>query len=193
MKTKNYKVHIPSIYIIFFAIIICNIIILDLFLIKTLFQTKTSVLGESTLIGTDQCPNSCISQFKNYLNLQSDTAKEYFIPLGSGSNLSDNWTDITGAEATIDTSQYRQIKKVIFEATIQVPTGNQTVWVRLFNVTDKHPVWYSEISMNGTGPILLTSQPISLDVGNKTYQVQMKNQLQFTASLNQSRIRLQTY
>lgn len=113
--------------------------------------------------------------------------KDNFIPLGSGTTTAKDWTDVAGAQATIDFNQYSPINKIIFEASVNVPTGNQTVSVRLFNVTDKHPVWYSEVTANNS-PAYLISSPIIYDLGAKTYQVQMKTQLGFSADLTQSRI-----
>jgi hypothetical protein len=190
MKTHRNKLPVLNLMQLLFGIICLNLLVLDFFLVKS-YITGTSVLGESTV--AESCPTSCIDKFSQYVSRTNQTAGETFVPLGSGSGYSNDWSDVTGALATIDTSKFNRIKKVTFEATLQDPTGNQTVWVRLFNVTDKHPVWYSEVSMDGTGPILLTSQPITLDSGNKTYQVQLKTQLGYAASLTQSRIHIITY
>ena len=64
--------------------------------------------------------------------------------------------------------------------------------MRLYNVTDKHPVWFSDVSLEGGTPALLISKPITLDSGNKTYQVQMKTSLKFQAFLDQSRLHIIT-
>lgn len=165
-----------------------NLLILDYLVVQNI-QSKPFVLGETT---TASCPSACLTAINNITGGTGATTKEYFVPLGAGSNDTDQWVDVAGLQASIDTTQYRRIKKAVFEATIQVPTGNQLVYVRLFNTTDKHPVWFSELSMSGNGPILLTA-PITLDTGNKLYQVQMKTQLKFTANLTQSRIRITTY
>lgn len=170
--------------------VLANLLVLDFFIIKSL-TSQTSVLGESTSVN-NICPQSCLDKFTQYNSLNSNSAKEVYIPLGTGSGFMDDWTDITGAGAYVDSTQYRKIKKITFEATVQVPNGNQTVWVRLFNATDKHPVWYSEVSMDGAGPTALISSPINFDPGNKYYQVQLKTQLRFPANLTQSRIHILT-
>lgn len=126
-------------------------------------------------------------------SLEQSSVREFFVPLGSGTNTTDEWTDIPGAQAYIDRSKYGSIKSVIFEASVYIPNGNQIIWVRLFNVTDKHPVWLSEMSHEGGAPKLLVSQPITLDSGNKLYQAQMKNQLKDKTNLVQSRVRITTY
>jgi len=119
--------------------------------------------------------------------------KEYYVPLGSGTNASDDWTDVAGASASIDTAAYGKIKRVALEATISQPVSSQKIWVRLYNASDKHPVWYSEVSTDNAGPILLTSSALSLDSGNKLYQVQMKTQLKGVTHLTQSRVHITTY
>lgn len=114
--------------------------------------------------------------------------KEYFITLGSGSSQAGDWTDVPGLTAQIDFGSYTGIKEVHFEASVVIPTANETASVRLFNVTDKHPVWYSEITLeNGQ---FVSSNPVIYDTGSKLYQVQMKTSLQFMANLIQSRIHI---
>lgn len=117
--------------------------------------------------------------------------REYNVFLGSGLNNSSEWQDVPGVQTYLDSTKYGQITTVTFDATIEVPTGNQKVWIRLYNVTDKHPVWYSELSMEGNGPTLLsTSQTLPLGNGNKLYQVQMKSQLKYDAFVRSARIRI---
>lgn len=118
--------------------------------------------------------------------------KEFFVPLGTGSNSSDDWQDVGGLKATLNSANFGNIKTVTFEASVRIPTGNETAYVRLYNATDKHPVWFSDVSLEGGTPQLLISKPITLDSGNKTYQVQMKTSLKYTAFLDQSRLHIIT-
>ncbi len=113
---------------------------------------------------------------------------DYFIPLGSGTNQTNDWANITGAQVSVDFGQYQNIKEIRFETTVSTPTSSQIVWVRLFNTTDKHPVWFSEVQTQGEASAYLVSQPIAYDIGLKTYQVQMKTQLQGLTNLTQARI-----
>jgi hypothetical protein len=114
--------------------------------------------------------------------------KEYFVPLGTGSNQSTDWTDVAGAQATLNFGNYQHIKEVTFEVAVNVPTANETVSLRLFNETDHHPVWYSDVTLtNGQYGV---SAPIVWDSGDKVYQVQMKTQLGYVANLTQSRIHI---
>jgi hypothetical protein len=190
MKSKSHKVIISLLPALIIGSVILNLLLLDFLVIKALYK-NSAVLGESTEI-SGSCPTSCIQKFSQYISSNNSTAKEIYIPLGAGSGFSNDWTDISGAQATIDSTQYRRIKKVTFEASVTVPTGNQSISLRLFNTTDKHPVWYSDVTMEGIGPTLLTSPEINLDPGNKVYQVQLKTQLGYPATLTQARIHILT-
>lgn len=121
---------------------------------------------------------------------QNTSVKDYYVPLGSGTNQSGDWEDVVGAQAIVDFGQYSNIKEIRFEASVTVPTANQSVWVRLYNKTDKHPVWLSDVAMGTNSSAYLTSSPIAYDTGEKLYQVQMKTQLQATANLTQARIHI---
>ena len=138
---------------------ILNLFIVDGWILIKVISSGTDVLGESV----SACPQACI----NYINQSSTggtSAREYFIPLGTGINQTDEWQDVDGAQAYVDSTQYRKLKKVTFEATLEIPAGAQISYVRLFNATDKHPVWYSEISTGGSNPQLLVSSPITLEM-----------------------------
>lgn len=127
-------------------------------------------------------------------NAAESSVKEFFIPFGSGSATSDDWEDVGGLQANIDSTKYGKIKSAVFEASVRIPTNNEYAYVRLYNVTDKHPVWNSEVYFpGGSAATLLTSQSISLDAGAKLYKVQMKTQLKYQAFLDQSRLHITTY
>lgn len=177
---------------------------------KSQQSVENNSLTESTSVSVldNACPVACTteiyqatsslklsqtntSQPTSKVLVDTSSVKEYFITLGTGSVSSDEWTDISGIQAAIDSTLYKSIKKVTFEASLEIPTGNGTGYVRLYNVTDKHPVWYSEMILEGQTGKLLTSNPITLDKGSKTYQVQMKNSLRSTTILNQARVHIQ--
>lgn len=102
--------------------------------------------------------------------------KEAFVPLSTGSTQANDWEDIPGMTATINTANYSKIKSTVFEIALRIPTANGTVYARLFNKTDKHPVWFSEVTSEG--PLsTIKKATVTLDNGEKLYQVQMKNTL----------------
>jgi hypothetical protein len=121
----------------------------------------------------------------------SSSVKEYFIPFGSGSTQNNQWEDIPGVEAYIDTKSYAQIQTVYFEVSMGIPTKNGVVSARLYNVTDQHPVWFSEVSTDSDTSKLVTTQ-IKLDPGNKQYRVQMKTTLSYTSVLDFARVKIIT-
>ena len=164
---------------------------------------NTTITNNNVLQNNNSCSAGCISQIKQATaaataKTQTTTTintgvSEFFVPLGSGSVASTEWQAVTGAQAYVDTRNYGRIKKVTFEASVNVPTGNETVNVMLFNMTAGHPVWNSTVFFSGgTNAQLLISQPITLDPGNNLYQVQMQTQLTFPANLNQARIHILT-
>lgn len=122
-----------------------------------------------------------------------NTIKEFFIPLGSGSSTAADWTDVPGVKAEVDSTRYGTIQKVLFEASVHVSNTNQIVEVRLYNETDKYVVSNSEfLYPSGTSQNFRIAE-IQLGQGAKTYKVQMKTQLQYTAVLDQARIHITTY
>lgn len=117
----------------------------------------------------------------------SSSVKEYFIPFGTGSSSSNEWTDVPGVQTAVDFGNYPNIKEVRFEVTINIPGSSQIVNIRLFNVTDKHSVWFSDVTTT-TNNAYVVSEPIVYDTGNKIYKVQIKTQLGYAANLTQARI-----
>lgn len=118
------------------------------------------------------------------------SVREYFVPMGVGSGNPGDWTSVDGLAATIDTSDYGSIKSAVFEITIRVPTGNQTVGARLISIGNYATVPGSEVSMSGGKTTLLTSAPLTLTPGSNLYQVQLKTQLQYPAYVDMARIRI---
>jgi len=167
MKSKKTIVVTNTPVLVF--LLVFGLIVLMFLLIR---QTNRNVLGTTDTVAT------------------VNTVKEFYVPLGTGTVGFSIKLDVKGAAAYIDTKLYGKFKKVTFEASVSVPSG--TASVRLFNATDKHPVWYSEMTLANAGPELLTSSAIALDSGNKLYQVQMKSQLGATTNLLQARVHIIT-
>jgi hypothetical protein len=180
------------------------------------FENITNQVVDKATPNPNICPQSCISQINQVLAsnkpavliptstptainnpspLQNSTSqvKEYYVPFGSGTGTSSDWQDVPGLQATINSNSYGNIKSAVFEVSLHIPNGNQTASVRLFNFTDGHPVWNSEVDFNGNvNSVLLVSPNVILDSGNKLYKVQIKTQLQFEATLDQSRLHIIT-
>lgn len=197
-------------------IILLNLLYLDIVVFQKIKQNPSSLLEFSD---NGQCSSACVTKINEavssltnilptltssssptptktppvFSGSSSSVAKEYYVPFGSGSGSSSDWQDVPGLQAYVDSTAYQNIKQVVFEASLHIPTGNETASVRLYNATDGHPVWNSEVNFNGnTLSVFLSSQPVSLDIGNKLYKVQMKTQLQYPAILDQSRLHITT-
>lgn len=218
MYQNEYPTH-TKIFIFLFFLIAVNLLVLDYWeiikfnknSINLSFQTPkaVSVTNIPTTTPDLSCPKSCIQEINiatssiklspavtvvQSVKSDSSQVKEFFVPIGSGTNSTDDWEDVPGLQVSVDSNQYGKIKKAVFEATVRVPTLDQWVKVRLYNVTDKHAVWPSEVNFTiGSQPSLLISQLFTLDSGVKTYQVQMKTQIKHPSYLDQSRIHITTY
>lgn len=123
---------------------------------------------------------------------QIKAVKEFFVPLGTGTGKSADWSAIDGIGAKIDPSDYGDIKQITFEVTAWIPTGNQQIWIRLYNANTYQSVAGSEVTLSGGTATLLTSSPITLTSGNNLYQVQMKAQLQANTNIDMARLRIKT-
>lgn len=189
---KEIKIGFLVTGIVIFALL-ANVIYLNLAIFKKEPQvTSVQKPQESIIPLSSPTPSTPFVpvDLKSSNSQNSNSIKDYFIPLGSGTNQASDWADVIGAKVTVDLNQYQNIKEIRFEASVAVPTANESVSVRIFNVTDKHPVWNSEVTMNSGSSAYLTSSPIIYDTGSKLYQVQMKTQLQDSATLTQGRIHI---
>lgn len=119
-------------------------------------------------------------------------AGEFYITFGSGQLKADDWEDVPGLAVYIDNTKYGNIKKVTFEVSMKILNAHGTSFARVFNATDNHPVWSSEISTESDKSQLIVSSPITLDLGNKLYKVQLKNTIKEVTIIDQARIRIIT-
>jgi hypothetical protein len=177
-------------------LLLANVIYLNIHLLQKLESAESNTTASSEIPSPSLAPVSeniptpqPKAQTPIVVNEQSPI-KDYFIPLGSGTSQASEWTDVPGTQATVDFGSYKNIKSIAFETSVAVPTANQSVWVRLYNTSDQHPVWHSEVMMEGGASAYLISSPIAYDKGSKIYQVQMKTQLQYPANLTQARIHI---
>lgn len=208
-------------FILLLSVLLLNILVLDYKMLKSGQPPKdqpnesgfTVVSVASKSAGKrgetiDSCyPHSCIDLIreatasvlekvsvkeKPVTGVPGSSVKEFYIPLGSGQTQSEQYEDVPGLSAYIDSTSYSKIKKVTFEASMRITNAHGRVYAQLFNDTDKHPVWFSEISMEGDKSQLLISAPIILDKGNKLYKVQMKTTLKEVSYIDQARVHILT-
>lgn len=219
MRTKSsVSFHLLELFI--FGVIAINLVYINILVLKNnrqpfsfgtsaFTQEQSASLADVSADKTDTCGKDCIKDIYGAIYeatsssrssqdtvLITDTqksdsvVKEYFVSFGSGTNATEEWTDVPGLSVYVDSTKYPSIKKVTFEASVRIPTGNQKAYVRLFNATDKHPVWYSDLFLEGGATQLLISPAIQLDSGSKLYAVQMKTSLKFETNLLQSRLHI---
>ena len=121
----------------------------------------------------------------------SSWVKEIFVPIGQGQTAQTTWTDIDGAEVTIDTTKYPPIDTVTFDVAMHTtPAGSGTSFARLYNVTDKTPVWFSDLQTSEVVSTHLESKAITLADGKKLYRVQMYALLNYPAILDFARMKV---
>jgi len=116
--------------------------------------------------------------------------KEVYIPLGKGSTTSLSWQELVGVEAVIDLANYPQLKSVIFEASMRIPTANGKAYAKLYNVTDKHDVWGSEVWAEGPSGYRAEAKNLSLSSGRKVYRLMMKSTMGYEAILDSARLKI---
>lgn len=203
-----------KVFLLFFFLLFINLVGLDIWValnFKTISGNQFAAFPSKS--NDLPCPKNCLAAIdKTTASLKlallattspnpqhivskqnTDTVKEIFVPLGSGTSSAEDWTDVPGVKAAVDSKKYGRIRTIVFEASVHVPNASEIVEVRLYNESDKHMVWNSDLFFpSGTTQNLLVSTPIVLDPGVKIYKVQIKTQLKFPAVIDQARIHITT-
>lgn len=198
-------------FTVFLFFIAVNLLLLDLKVfsegnpvrlsnVATTAPVPTAEITAQTI--TNLCPASCVSLISEATKTAATktvayvppatSVHEYYIPLGSGSTQKNKWDDQTSTDTLIDPANYGNVKEAYFTAILRNPTLNGEVDAQLYNVTDNHPVWFSQIAMNGPSVQALTSAKITLDKGAKLYRVQLKSGLEAQVSFDTAKIRIVT-
>ena len=118
--------------------------------------------------------------------------KEFYIPLGTGTTKSVTYTALNTSDFYFDPSLYGKIKEIYFEMGVRIPTANGRVYAKLYNVTDQHDVWYSEIWGEGDKGQYISSPKITLEKDRKRYRVYLRNTMEYDAYLDMARLRVVT-
>lgn len=165
---------------------------------------KEVVITPTTSISQDGgCPPSCLGAIyeattqatrKEIVPVVKESpqplVKEFYIPLGSGSTTNRDWEELTGVEAVIDSANFPNVKSIIFEAVLRIPSANGMVYAKLYDLTNKHDVWFSEVSAEGPTSYRAESNQISLSPGRNLYRVKMKSTMGYQALLDSARIKI---
>jgi len=202
----------------FFSLFLVNLLILDfqIFIKKPKKNPENSTLRPLSIERKpspfpslmeikkgDTCPSAClqlisqathssflVSQPSPTLKPQGSIVKEIYVPLGSGSTDSTDWVELPGVESFIDTTKYPSIQSVIFEALLRIPTGNGRVYAKLYNITDKHDAWNSEVYLEGREARRVEANNVVLAPGNKLYRVMLKSTMGCQAFLDFARVKI---
>jgi len=118
----------------------------------------------------------------------TSTVKEYIVFLGSGQTSNRDWTDISSAATTVNTSNYGQLKAVDFEAALSIIGGE--AHARLKNQTTDQPIFQTEVFNNTSSADWITSSQFMLTSGSNGYVVQLRSSSGEMAILNGARIHL---
>ncbi len=170
---------------------------------KEVVQEPAIVTSDSVVAESDLCPEACLEMINQATAsgfsqapietktiIQQTGVKEIYIPLGSGSTESMEWVELVGIESVIDMANYPNVKEIIFEASLRIPTANGKMYAKLFNVTDKHDVWFSEVEAEGSSGYRAESAKITLSQGRKVYRVKIKSTMGYEAILDSARIKI---
>ncbi len=198
--------------LIFVSFFLINLLILDLKVFTNEEEVATPVADKSQtttipsfedIDETGTCPPACLEEIARAtlsglaqptpISLPAPvepTVKEFYIPLGSGSTNSRDYAELIGVEGVIDMANYPNVKSIIFEASMRIPTANGLVYAKLYNVTDKHDVWNSEVYAESLNGYRAESGEINLASGRKLYRVMMKSTMGYEAILDSARIKI---
>lgn len=183
--------------------LVSSIILIVVICIVTILFFRSTNQQESSEVVTapaeiiDSSPTPTLIRVKTESNVSiqpveesSSYPKEYFVSFGSGTGKSTDWSDVGGLQASVDLTSYGKVKEIRFEASVQDPGENQTISVRVYDKTSKHPVWNSEVVKNAGADSYMVSAPIIYDSGRKTYTVQMETQLGSTVTIGEARLHI---
>lgn len=189
-EEKKFKI-VSSLTLFLILILFAGLSYVIFYSQKSIIQTIVKEVPKEVEIVSSPTPADILATPSVSNENNSNVIQDYYINIGSGSNHSTEWTDVSGTLTTIDIGQYENIKEVHLETTTNVPTSNGTISVRLFNKTDNYAVWNSERTVESQEQgSLLISENIIYDKGPKLYQIQMKSQLGVLANLLQSRLHI---
>jgi len=185
---------------------IANIVFLDITVFSSLNRKSNSEqMIERTDTQDSDCSDACTRVIEDMFSRASPTrspgasvqsaplatTKEFYIPLGSGRTTSREFAELVGVEAVINTANYPRIQSVLFEASMHLFPGNGRMTAKLYNITDRHDVWFSELSTDG-GSIVKKETPITLENGEKLYRVMVQSTLGYEAIVDNARVRIIT-
>ncbi len=119
----------------------------------------------------------------------SSGPKTQYITLGGGETSSTAWTDIPGAEVTLDIADFGQIKQIFFEVSLFSQSGK--VFGRLWDKRAGTIISGSEVD-HIAGDAQVKSSPVTIPASGRTIFLQLKSEVGQPVKANTSRLRVDT-
>lgn len=164
----------------------------------------------AVLVGsTDACPTTCTTLIKDATSsvvlptpypqptapvtlspTQPSILQVSYIPVGGGTTEKKEWTEIPGAEVTIDTKDYPGKRTVTWEVALKVLSGNGRTYARLKNMSTKLSITDSQVSASADPAVQVQSGSFQIQDGNVTYRVEMYTTTGYRATMESGRIKI---
>lgn len=117
--------------------------------------------------------------------------KVFYYPLvNSGSTTLTDWTDVASSDFYFDLTDYPSASAVRWEVSLKALHGGGKVFVRLYDVTNKRGVDYSELETQSGTFVYLRSADLKIWRGNNLYRVQLKSVNGTEAILGSARLKI---
>jgi hypothetical protein len=205
---------------LFWGLVALNLIALDVLFIFSLNKERLSFTLPEGSPSSNLCPLTCQEQFNELLTSSLATfsatrgeekvekptptscpkcqvstpqpqAKAVYIPLASsGSTVKMDWTDVVPSNFYFDLVDYPGAKSVRFEAYLKALNGSATIYLRLYDDTNKRAVDYSDLSTTSPTFELQTSSPLTIWRGNNLYKIQIKSLNGTEAFFQEARLKI---
>lgn len=150
--------------------------------IKEELAKITPLAGQSSLI---------IPTSKPVAQPTANGKKVLYIPLVTeGKTVLTAWTDIVPSDFYFDLTNYSGAKEVRFETYLLAVNGSAKVYARLYDVTNKRGVDYSELYTANDTFTRLESGGISIWRGNNKYTVQLRSENGTEVQLKEAKLKI---
>jgi hypothetical protein len=121
----------------------------------------------------------------------SPQIKTLYIPLASqGSTVSTSWADIAATNFYFNLADYPGAKEVRFETHLLALDGASPVYARLYDVTNKRGVDYSDVSTRNQSYTRLESSALKIWRGNNLYLIQLRSEIGIEAQLKEAKLKI---
>lgn len=126
----------------------------------------------------------------NALPTQSQTRVSY-IPLATAATInSSDWTDIIPSDFYLDLADYSGVKSVRLEVYLKSQYQSGKVYLRLYDVTNKRAVDYSDLSSSSETFELRRSSDLTIWRGNNLYRLQGKTSSGIEGYLKEAKLKI---